>query len=165
MVWCTDTIQVCWKNWTEMRNYQPYPFNHTLFLNPRGVEQEVMERLLVLHASIIHWQPMRGWPFLTSVLRNSPADTFITSPGSTLAQCPQVLLKRQTSSDSMVHRENGRNNSCGSVLESNLLLLLLLLLAVFPPAAITWQLHSDSKRALVSNRSSRSAAKGRKWKR
>lgn len=50
--------------------------------------------------------------FLTSVLRSSPADTFITLPGSILAQCPQVLLKRQTSLDSMVDRENGWINNC-----------------------------------------------------
>lgn len=32
--------------------------------------------------------------FLTFVLRNSPPDTSITPPGSRVAQCPQVLLRR-----------------------------------------------------------------------
>lgn len=49
----------------------------------------------------------KGLTFLPSVLRNSPADTFITPSGSTLAQCLQVLLKRQTSLDSAVDREDG----------------------------------------------------------
>lgn len=57
--------------------------------------------------------------FLASVLPNSPADTFITPPGSTLAQCSQVFLKRQTSLDSLVDEEKGWNNSCCSSLVSS----------------------------------------------
>ena len=74
--------------------------SYPVFKRERGTEQEVAERLLKLCASIIHWQPMRVWPFWP-LCSSRPIHH---PPGPTLAQCPRVSLKAHTQLESMAKR-------------------------------------------------------------
>lgn len=124
MACCMDAMRIFCNDETErLKNDRPYQQRSPSFSFQEKIEQEVMERLLVLCASIIHWQPMRGWPFWPRC-SVTPRQTHSSLPLVLhLAQCPQVVLKRQTSLDSAADRENGRNNSRCPFLVSTLLLL------------------------------------------
>lgn len=123
LLWCTKTMQICCNNYTQVEHFSSnkkkikkitHPVCQPLKDLARGYGE--VTRIVCIDNPLT---TNKGLTFLPSVLRNSPADTFITPSGSTLAQCLQVLLKRQTSLDSAVDREDGWNNSCCSVLVSS----------------------------------------------
>lgn len=56
---CKYSATAEYKTW---ENYKPHQWKTLPVIKSRGTEQEVTERLVEFGSSIIHRQPMRGWP-------------------------------------------------------------------------------------------------------
>lgn len=90
--WCTNIMhKLQHKSWKMINHVsKDHPSFQTKRNWKRGYE-EVTEIVCINNQLTTN----KRLTFLTSMLRDSPADTFITPPCSTLAQCPQVLSRNK----------------------------------------------------------------------